>query len=147
MARTGRWIFGCQIYFPNLNTAFHPVHPLHSYINDEIRPKTISTLKGVLLSHGPPARGIFQKSDSIFIKEIPFHFQSYTSTWPELWQDLILKSWITNLISCSWKRVLLLLFGLFGRQILGCRALACTGGVCVVEADSCPFPSCSSIEK
>lgn len=32
-------------------------------------------------------------------------------------------------------------------QILGCRVLACIGGVCVVEADSCPFSCCTSIEN
>lgn len=69
---TRTYIFGCQIWLPNLNTVLSSgMHLLHSYSDDEIRPKTMSTLKVVLLFCGPLAREIFQKSKSILLKEIP----------------------------------------------------------------------------
>lgn len=47
------------------------MHLLHSYSDDGIRPKTMSTLKVALFFRGPLARGRFEKSKSIFLKEIP----------------------------------------------------------------------------
>lgn len=146
MARIGRWIFGCQIYFPNLNIAFHPVHPLHYYINDEIRPKTISTLKGVLLSHGPPGRGNIPEEQINIYKGNSFsnHIQAPDQTFGKIW---FWNHGSQTLFLVHGKGFCFFYLEIFRRQILGCKALACTGGVCVVEADSCPFSSCSSIEK